>query len=202
VLKLEKNLRFATTLLYATTLGIASPALANHTPGHVELKVEKAPKDPGKLKVAKPLEAGRITALKASISPENFSGICPAKFTYTVEVSVDKPGWIQYKFTRSDGATQPPKPSVYVDTTKKIKNTWTLGGASKPSYSGWMSVEFLKGIPKDASPSLSKAFAEAAKKNFKLNCTNTSIKSSTIPEKMDKTAPVKRDSAPVKRQMR
>jgi hypothetical protein len=93
----------------------------------------------------------KITAsLKAY--PSDYAGRCPAVITFRGKIenhplfSPATPVTIQYKFIRSDNATDtnvrtitvPPGGSVNVSTT------WTLGDPVKlPTYEGWEAIKIL-----------------------------------------------------------
>ena len=88
--------------------------------------------------------------------PASYSGKCPAKITFKGIITVTKPGKVQYKFIRSDGAL------ALIDTlifkkpgTKPVSTTWTIG----KNYSGWEAIKVL--YPQEV---------ESNKANFKILC--------------------------------
>jgi len=104
-----------------------------------------------------------ITAtLKAT--PETYSGKCPAVIKFEGEIvvkNITKPPFkVQYKFLRSDGAFAPVQTLNFEkDGLKKVNTTWTLGGSSLPTYSGWEAIKVV--YPQDV---------ESNKANFKIEC--------------------------------
>jgi hypothetical protein len=100
---------------------------------------------------AVPAFATEVTGLRAALTatPQHYIGRCPGVITFhgTVIVRSNGPAEIGYQFSRSDGATGQNK---YIETTGPgtyhITETWTLGGAQVPNYSGW---EHFKAWPTD-----------------------------------------------------
>lgn len=84
---------------------------------------------------------------KATLKPAQkvYSGDCPAKIVFKGTITVNKPGIVSYIFTRSDGATDTKikKIKFLVAGSKSVSTTWTLGGASLPSYKGWQAIKIL-----------------------------------------------------------
>ncbi len=67
---------------------------------------------------------------------------------------------VQYRFLRSDGALSPISTIVFEgDGSKNVSTTWTLGGPSLPTYSGWQSIKIL--YPQEA---------ESNRANFSVTC--------------------------------
>ena len=103
-----------------------------------------------------------VTKATLAASPVSFSGNCPKKFVFSGTITVDKPGTVTYEFIRSDGAkdTQPKTLTFTAAGTKNVADdTWTLGGASLPTATGWEAI-------KVTAPN---AF-ESNHANFKLAC--------------------------------
>lgn len=87
--------------------------------------------------------AQTITATLAA-NPVSFSGKCPAMITFNGQITVTEPGRIQYKFIRSDGATAPVQTIEFAQGgSKPVSTTWTLGGASLPTYEGWEAIQVV-----------------------------------------------------------
>jgi hypothetical protein len=114
--------------------------------------------------------AGMNTTLYAV--PAAFKGKCPAVITFkgtiTVRGTFDRqyPVQIGYQFLRSDNATGPI--SYYTITasgTQAVSNTWTLGGAALPTYSGWQQ---LKAWPTGHEGGFGYSFSPKA--NFTVTC--------------------------------
>ena len=92
---------------------------------------------------AQPVITARLKAV-----PESFSGKCPTTVRFegviTVRNITNPPLKVQYRFTRSDGALAPVETLNFTgDGTKNVSTTWTLGGPSLPSYSGWQAIRVL-----------------------------------------------------------
>lgn len=77
-------------------------------------------------------------------TPTTYAGKCPGKITFAGRISARRPGRVQYKFIRSDGAFAPihtlnfSKPG-----TQAVSTTWTLGGDKLPHYDGWEAIEIV-----------------------------------------------------------
>ena len=108
-----------------------------------------------------------------SATPAAFRGRCPAVITFNGTITVtgkidpDDPVQIGYQFLRSDNATGPI--SYYTITepgTQAVSDTWTLGGAPLPNYSGW---EQLKAWPTGHEGGFGYSFSGNA--NFSVRCT-------------------------------
>lgn len=95
-------------------------------------------------------------------APTDYSGNCPAKITFTGKITAKKAGKVQYKFVRSDGAFAPIQSLEFAAPgAKEVETTWTLGGPSLPSYSGWQAIEVV--YPTSF---------ESNKAHFKVRCAN------------------------------
>jgi len=108
---------------------------------------------------AQPVITARLRAV-----PENFSGRCPAKIRFDGVIMVRNntrpPLRVQYRFLRSDGALSPISTIVFDGNgSKNVSTTWTLGGPSLSSYSGWQSIKIL--YPQEA---------ESNRANFSVAC--------------------------------
>jgi hypothetical protein len=124
------------------------------------------------------LAASSVTGMSATLAaaPRAYSGKCPAVITFRGTITVkgvfdpQQPVQIGYQFLRSDGAIGPI--AYYMVTasgTRSVTNTWTLGGPSLPSYSGWQQ---LKAWPTRHEGGFGYAFSEKAP--FKVSCTRAS----------------------------
>jgi hypothetical protein len=92
--------------------------------------------------VALPFVSGLSNTLSAA--PVHYVGPCPGTITFHGRVRVAgriPPGAsveIGYQFSRSDGGTGP---NQFLSATHPgfydVTDTWTLGGAPLPSFSGW-----------------------------------------------------------------
>ena len=89
--------------------------------------------------------AAKVTSASASVNPASFTGPCPKLFEFTGIIAVDSPGVVTYKWIRSDGASAPEQTLEFRQAGKQtVKNTWTLGDATKlPTYKGWEAVQIL-----------------------------------------------------------
>jgi hypothetical protein len=79
-----------------------------------------------------------------SASPAQFQGACPATIRFTGEIRAAKPGKVQFKFVRSDGASSAVQTLLFsAPGSKPISTTWTLGGQAVTRYQGWQAIEFV-----------------------------------------------------------
>lgn len=111
-----------------------------------------------------------VTATLAA-SPVAYKGKCPAVITFKGTITVTGkfdpkfPVQIGYTFLRSDGATGPIKYyTLTAPGTTTVEETWTLGGPSLPTYSGW---EQLKAWP---TRHLGFGYAFSPKASFRVAC--------------------------------
>ncbi|MDE2184686.1 MAG: hypothetical protein KGJ78_16830 [Alphaproteobacteria bacterium] len=103
-------------------------------------------------------------------APAVYNDRCPAVITFRGQISVTgampAPVQIAYTFLRSDGATGPIEYfTVNAPGTRPVETTWTLGGASLPSFAGW---EQLKAWPTRHEDGFGFAFSPRAE--FRMNC--------------------------------
>ncbi len=88
---------------------------------------------------------------KAILKPSKtvYSGDCPAKIVFKGTITVNAPGIVSYIFTRSDGATDTKikKLKFIAAGSQPVSTTWTLGGASLPTYKGWQAIKILTPNP-------------------------------------------------------
>jgi hypothetical protein len=93
-------------------------------------------------------------------TPKAYTGKCPGVITFNGTITARKAGRVQYKFIRSDGAFAPIQTLNFdAPGRKRVSTTWTLGGASLPSYSGWQAIQIV--YPTSL---------ESGHANFSLNC--------------------------------
>jgi len=93
--------------------------------------------------------------------PASYSGKCPAKITFKGIITVKKPGKVQYKFIRSDGALAPIDTLIFKKPgTKPVSTTWTIG----KNYSGWKAIKVL--YPQEV---------ESNKAKFKILCKGSAL---------------------------
>lgn len=90
------------------------------------------------------------TALAANFSaqlsaaPAGFQGACPATIRFAGEIRALKPGKVQFKYVRSDGAPSPVQTLLFsAPGGKPISTTWTLGDITVPRYQGWLAIQFV-----------------------------------------------------------
>jgi len=88
-----------------------------------------------------------ITARLRAI-PANYSASCPAtiKFEGTITVrNITRPPLnVQYRFTRSDGASAPVQTLTFDrDGSQRVSTTWRLGVPGLPSFSGWQAISVI-----------------------------------------------------------
>lgn len=116
--------------------------------------------------VVTPAIAGAFEVKGATLtaSPTMYEGPCPATITFNGTIAAFGKGQVQYTFLRSDGGQYPTYLLDFagpdITQVKGISTTWKLGGASLPSYSGWMAVKII-------SPNA----LESTKAEFAITCT-------------------------------
>jgi hypothetical protein len=85
-----------------------------------------------------------VTHAAATANPQHYVGTCPGVIHFRGAITVRRPTTVRYRWTRSDGATAPIQSLTFTAPgTKTVADTWTLGGASLPHYSGWEAVSVL-----------------------------------------------------------
>ena len=83
-------------------------------------------------------------SVQLSASPASFQGVCPATIRFAGEIRALKPGKVQFKYIRSDGASSPVQTLLFTAPGgKPISTTWTLGGGAVPRYQGWQAIQFV-----------------------------------------------------------
>ncbi len=93
-----------------------------------------------------PLSTAQAANFSAQLSaaPASFQGVCPATIRFTGEIRAVKPGKVQFKYVRSDGASSPVQTLLFsAPGSKPISTTWTLGGGTVPHYQGWLAIQFV-----------------------------------------------------------
>ena len=89
------------------------------------------------------VRAGDFSA-QLRAAPTAFQGTCPATIRFTGEIRASKPGKVQFKYVRSDGAPSPVQTLLFSPPgSKPISTTWTLGGGAVPRYQGWLAIQFV-----------------------------------------------------------
>ncbi len=96
--------------------------------------------------------AFQVTGAALSAAPATFEGCCPAKISFSGRITVNEKGTVRYTFTRSDGATAPAQSLTFdAPGSKPVSTTWTLGGASLPTFSGWEAIKILSPNPMESN---------------------------------------------------
>jgi hypothetical protein len=86
----------------------------------------------------------KVTGISLLASPSKYQGSCPAIINFNGVIETNGQGTVQYTFVRNDGATSPVQTLIFKSAGKlPVSNTWTIGGTSLPSYSGWQAVKVL-----------------------------------------------------------
>ncbi len=76
--------------------------------------------------------------------PTEYTGACPTTIKFNGAITARRAGRVQYRFVRSDGATAPIQTLDFATPgTKPVGITWTLGGPTLPTYSGWEAVRIV-----------------------------------------------------------
>jgi len=88
-------------------------------------------------------QAGNFSA-QLNAAPPRYQGTCPATVRFTGFIKAAKPGKVQFKYVRSDGASSPVQTLLFASPGRKpLSTTWTLGSPSVPSYNGWIVIQFV-----------------------------------------------------------
>lgn len=89
--------------------------------------------------------AFRVVEVILRADPGEYVGPCPVTITFSGRISVaGGGGTVSYKFLRSDGASAPIQTLVFDEPgSKDVTDTWTLGGDSLPSFSGWQAIQIF-----------------------------------------------------------
>ena len=99
--------------------------------------------------------AFQVTGATLSAAPGTFEGCCPAKIAFSGRITVNAAGTVRYTFTRSDGATAPEQTLAFTAAgSKDVSTTWTLGGSSLPTYSGWEAIKIVSPNPMESSKAM------------------------------------------------
>jgi hypothetical protein len=102
----------------------------------------------------------KVTNISLLASPEKYQGVCPALAGFDGVIETDNQGTVQYTFVRSDGAIGPLQTLNFKSAGKlPVRNTWSLGGAGLPSYSGWQAIKILSPV-----------VMESGKAGFEMQC--------------------------------
>jgi len=85
---------------------------------------------------------GKVVGAKLEASPREYRGPCPAVITFNGTITTDGPATVKYIFKRSDNATDTNDRHFTLSAagTQNVQTTWTLGGPSLPTYSGWEQI--------------------------------------------------------------
>ncbi|HEV3469805.1 MAG TPA: hypothetical protein VG148_10830 [Pyrinomonadaceae bacterium] len=94
-----------------------------------------------------------VTAVSLLASPSRYQGSCPAKINFDGVIEANGPGTVRYTFVRSDGATGPTQTLVFKSAGRlPVNNTWSIGGAGLPHFSGWQAIRILDPAPAESGP--------------------------------------------------
>jgi hypothetical protein len=88
---------------------------------------------------------GLLVIADLSVSPLNYTGRCPALFTFTGKITVTRATSIQYKFIRTDSfQTEPITLTFEGPGTQEVTHTWQLGDAtSLPTFGESVAMELV-----------------------------------------------------------
>jgi hypothetical protein len=88
--------------------------------------------------------AFQVTAVSLTVVPARYEGPCPAVIKFSGNITANGKGVVRYTFIRSDGATGPVFTLTFDSAGRKsVETTWTLGGPTLPTYSGWEAIKIL-----------------------------------------------------------
>jgi len=84
--------------------------------------------------------AAKVVGAAANVTPTEWTGRCPKRFEFVGKITVDKPGVVEYKWIRSDGANAPVKTLRFRRPgTQNVTTYWEL---SAPG-THWEAVQIL-----------------------------------------------------------
>lgn len=87
--------------------------------------------------------AGLEVVADLSVSPPNYTGQCPAVFTFKGKITVNRAATVQYRFVRSDNTRH----SLGVLTFEKagsqeVTDTWVFDDPTQlPTFRGWEAIQ-------------------------------------------------------------
>ncbi len=88
--------------------------------------------------------AFQVTSVTASAQPQRYSGPCPTTVRFTGTITATGSGTVTYAWQRSDGATSGKETLTFAASgTQTVTESWSLGGPSLPSFSGWEQLVVL-----------------------------------------------------------
>ena len=80
----------------------------------------------------------KITKVSASVTPSNYTGICPKRFEFFGEITVDKSCEVKFRWCRSDGFISPIETLRFRKPgTQRVFSFWTLSAIGKH----WQTIE-------------------------------------------------------------
>jgi hypothetical protein len=119
----------------------------------------------------------QITAT-LSAKHDNYSGTCPVEIKFKGTITSEKPGRVQYRFIRSDGALLPVETLEFgMPGAKEVKGSWMAGDANTPLYNGWQAIRIV--YPEEVESNTAK---------FKVTCDQTAPELKAIIQHSPSTA--------------
>ena len=86
----------------------------------------------------------KVIAVQTSVTPQEYSGVCPKRFEFVGSISANGPCVVKYKWIRSDNAISPVESIVFRRRgIKRVTSYWELGAAGKH----WKAIEILTPNP-------------------------------------------------------
>lgn len=88
----------------------------------------------------------KVTQVQLSATPDHYQGACPRKITFSGLITAQgSSGKVRYRFIRSDGAKGQWETLNFASAgSRKVINTWTLGGAGKNYQNYWQALEIAE----------------------------------------------------------
>ncbi len=88
----------------------------------------------------------RVTQVQLSATPDQYQGACPRKITFSGLITAQGGGGkVRYRFIRSDGAKGQWETLNFASAgSRKVINTWTLGGPGKNYQNYWQALEIAE----------------------------------------------------------
>jgi len=96
-----------------------------------------------------PTQEFKVVGTSLLASQPKYQGSCPATISCDGFIETNGPGTVEYIFVRNDGATSSTRTLTFKSAGKlPVINSWSIGGAALPSYSGWQAVKILSPNPR------------------------------------------------------
>lgn len=77
--------------------------------------------------------------------PARHTGACPKRINFRGTITLPKPGKVQYRFIRSDGARTPPRTLIFKRKgSRPVSSSWNVGKPGAGRHTGWQRIEIVR----------------------------------------------------------